>query len=65
MTIFLALNEEFRASVDTLSPADFMEKADNRKEVYPTSETVIREEFKVTAKRVQIICVVVKTSATI
>nr|XP_022307743.1 receptor-type tyrosine-protein phosphatase alpha-like [Crassostrea virginica] len=44
--IYLALNEEFKASVDTLSPADFMEKAENRKEVYPTSETVIREEFK-------------------
>ncbi|XP_078328933.1 receptor-type tyrosine-protein phosphatase epsilon-like isoform X3 [Crassostrea virginica] len=44
--IYLALNEEFRGSAETLSPADFMEKADNRKEVYPTSETVITEEFK-------------------
>lgn len=47
MTIFLALNEEFKAAVETQSLSEFTEKAQSLTGDRPANQTVIRKEFEV------------------
>ena len=47
MTIFLALNEEFRAPVQVVNVPDFIEKVKGLTGDRPANQTVIRKEFEV------------------
>lgn len=47
MTIFLALNEEFKAAVETQSLPEFTDKAQSLTGDRPANQTVIRKEFEV------------------
>ncbi|XP_065924918.1 receptor-type tyrosine-protein phosphatase alpha [Magallana gigas] len=46
MTIFLALNEEFKAAVETRSLPEFTERAQSLAGDRPANQTVIRKEFE-------------------
>ena len=47
MTIFLALNEEFKAPVRMLNIPDFNQKVQSLTGDRPANQTVIRKEFEV------------------
>lgn len=47
MTIFLALNEEFKAAVETRSLPEFTKRAQSLAGDRPANQTVIRKEFEV------------------
>ena len=47
MTIFLALNEKFKASMETQSLPDFTKKMETLTGDHPANQTGVRKEFQV------------------
>ena len=47
MTIFLTLNEEFKAPVQVMNVPDFIEKVKSLIRNHPANQTLIRKEFEV------------------